>query len=150
MSASGLTLARTWGGGGGVRPPPFEWEISMLVRYNLFLEVMLGCIFAKFDIVPKAQLWPNHFETCSVQYRHRTLQISYLRFSLSLTSGQVDFVACQFFRFFFSATNRNRDRRFFTPPPPPVDGGKSGVPVGRGLTRAPLGEAETPPHHPVS
>ena len=32
-----------------------------LVRYDLVLEVMSRRIFAKFDIVPKAQLSPKHF-----------------------------------------------------------------------------------------
>ena len=53
---------------------------------------MSGRIFAKFDIAPKAQLSPEHFETCSVQYGYRTLQIVYLGFVMSLTSGQVNFV----------------------------------------------------------
>ena len=41
---------------------------------TLFL-VMAGRIFAKFDIAPKAQLSSEHFETCSVQYGYRTLQV---------------------------------------------------------------------------
>ena len=39
-----------------------------LGRYDLVLKVMSGRIFIKFDIASKAQLWPEHFETCSVQY----------------------------------------------------------------------------------
>ena len=64
------------------------------MRYDLVLEVMSGRIFTKFDIAPKAQLWPEHFETCSVQYEYRTLQIVYLGFVISLTSGQDNFVTC--------------------------------------------------------
>ena len=37
--------------------------------------------FCKFDIASKAQLWPEHFETCSVQYGYMTLQIAYLGLS---------------------------------------------------------------------
>ena len=63
------------------------------MRYDLVLEVMSSRIFAKYDIAPKAQFSPEHFETCSMQYGYRTLQIVYLRFVISLTSGQVNFVA---------------------------------------------------------
>ena len=65
-----------------------------LGRYDLVLVVMSDRIFAKFGISPKAQLWPKHFETCSVQYGYRTLQIVYLGFFISLTSGKVNFVTC--------------------------------------------------------
>ena len=63
---------------------------------TLYSEIMSVRIFAMFDIVPKTQLLPKHFETCSVQYGHRTLQIVYLYlgFFISLTSGQVNSVTC--------------------------------------------------------
>ena len=48
-----------------------------LLRYGLVLEVMSGRIFAKFEIAPKTQLWPEHFETCSVQYEEE-LHKSYI------------------------------------------------------------------------
>ena len=67
-----------------------------LVRYEHVLEVMSGRIFSKFDIAPKAQLLPEHFETCSVQCGYMTLQIVYLGFVISLTSGQVNFLTCPF------------------------------------------------------
>ena len=51
---------------------------------------MSGRIFAKFDIAPKAQLSPKHFETCSVQYGYRTLQIVYLRFVISLAGQSIN------------------------------------------------------------
>ena len=59
---------------------------------------MSGRIFAKFDIAPKAQLWSEHFETCSVKYEYMILQIVYLGFVISLTSGQVNFVTCPLYQ----------------------------------------------------
>ena len=57
-----------------------------------FLEVMSGRIFAKFDIAPKAQVRPKHFETCSMHgmgYGHGTAQIAYPGFChiIDLRSG---------------------------------------------------------------
>ena len=49
---------------------------------------------------------------------------------------------------FFSTTNRSWDRRGvfeYSPPPPPVGDGKSGVPVGRGLTLAGTGGGDATP-----
>ena len=113
-----LTLARTWGIPAPrwfLFPAPHTvWEKEMIFfllyscisnlfsRYpenfksldlslwdDLFLEVMSGRIFAKFDIAPKAQLWPEHFETDSVRYRYMTLQIVYLGVVIiDLRSGQ--------------------------------------------------------------
>ena len=53
-----------------------------------------GHVRLRFDIAPKAQFWFKHFEICVVQYGYRIRQILYLRFVISLTSGQVNFVAC--------------------------------------------------------
>ena len=47
----------------------WKFQVSMTFGWwDFVLEVISGRIFAKFGIALRAQVWPEHFETCSVQY----------------------------------------------------------------------------------